>query len=130
VNPAELAALYERITDAADDPEIRLSCPRGHFIAAIALVVAQTIARLPDGQNSWQNILGMSAARGRYHHHDSPRRHPTPPNPRFTVTSTPRGKFATMTCDRCPGWTLTRDYDRLATELAVYALAGHPEYRF
>jgi hypothetical protein len=122
VNPDELAALCERVANAetpTETPEIRLCCPRGHFIAAVSPYIEEA-----DGRST----LGMARAEGRYQHWASARG-PRPNNPGWTLTTTPRGKSVTLSCRRCPRWTLTRDYQRFAVELAVHALAGHREYR-
>ena len=123
MNTDELAALCQRVRDE-QPPEIQVCCPHGHFIVAVAI----TGGSAPFGP------LMMWPALGRDHHlrvRRIPTGAPEPDvdNPDFTVTETPQGLAVALSCRRCPRWTLVRDYQRLAAELAVYALAGHTEHR-
>jgi len=143
VNPDELAALCQRIDAVNPPPEIRVCCPRGHFIAAVGIAAPKLSGpRLGFPTPAGDELL-LIAADGRYHHYrsatgawyqgitdmcSSPPKTP-PKNSGFRQTFTPRGTVVTLSCRRCPRWTLVRDYQRLAVELAVYALEGHREYR-
>jgi hypothetical protein len=128
VNPDELAALLEHFPVGLG-PEIQLQCPRGHFIVDLALGATAGGGELP---------LIMWPAAGRDHHVSKRAVVIGTPdeiaelaagNPGFVVKEGPDGLKVTLSCNRCPRWTLERNYQRLAVQLAVYALAGHPEYR-
>jgi hypothetical protein len=125
------ATLCDRVR--AELPEIRLCCPRGHFLVAVTLSAA-VVNSTP--------ILAMVPAVGRHHAWsrrlvgDRPER---AGNRSFVVAAGPQrlgrsgdplGRTVTLTCKRCPRWApKPRDYQRLAAELAVPALAGHPDHR-
>lgn len=136
VNTDELAALCERIGN--EQLEIRLCCPRGHLIVAVAVGVVSFGGEL---------MLVMAPAVGR--DHSWSRRligdkHELAGNPGFTVNDDPHrpgllrparssshdpfGRTVTLSCRRCRQQSV-RDYQRLAVELAVYALAGHREHK-
>jgi hypothetical protein len=140
VNTEALTALRERIRN--EPKQIRLCCPRGHFIITVELIVLPPEERASAEwhaqavQQGWafddQDQFWIMHGVGRHHHRDERLiREKTEQigNPDFTVKVTPRGLTATLTCRRCPHWVLTRDHQRLAAELAVHALAGHREHR-
>ncbi len=124
-----MAALCARV--AAEAPEIQVCCPRGHFI--VALWLGPGVG--PIGP------LMMWPAVGRDHRIDKRAVliDPTPVqldqldagNPGFTVAETPQGQglAVALSCPRCPRWKPVHDYQRLAAELAAYALAGHQKHR-
>lgn len=116
----ELAALLKRV--ANEHPEIQLCCPRGHFIKAVQI-------------GALGPMLWIYPAIGRQHQTMRAIRpgqrggtHPKRDDSGFTQDGGPLGTV-TLSCKRCPRWTLTRDAQRLAAELAVYALSGHREHK-
>jgi hypothetical protein len=120
VNPDELAALWGRV-DAADPPlEIQLCCPRGHFIVAVALTTL----------TSTKELLWVTPAKGRHHSPAAAGEEDFDDHPHVHLDNTgPHGSTVTLSCDRCPNWKPVFGYQRLAIELAVYALAGNREHR-
>jgi hypothetical protein len=120
VNPDELAALWARVDAADPPPEIRLCCPRGHFLVAVALATLTTT----------RELLWVTPAKGRYHSPAAATFKHLDEHPHLHIDNTgPNGSTVTFSCRRCPNWKPVFGYQRLSVELAVYALAGHREYR-
>lgn len=114
MNTDELAALCERVGDA--QPEIRLYCPSGHFIAHVALSAA-------DGK------LSMRWLRPRKELRRLASRQQSVLYGAVLATADTTAK-ALLECGhrRC-GYRGMFNNQRLAAELAVYALAGHRKHR-
>jgi hypothetical protein len=121
MNTSELATLYERVVN--EHPEIRLHCPHGHFIVSLTLgVISMAGSKMP----TMAPAVGRSHRWGRRLCGDRPE---SIGNPDFVASREPRGMTVKLSCRRCGSWKPKYDYQRLATELAVHALAGHREYR-
>jgi hypothetical protein len=122
VSPDVVRDVVERIRQG-DPREIQVQCPRGHFLVAVRLSVATVV-----GGESW---LSMAPAVGRDHRWlrqriaEHPEREGDPENYQYL----PNGDVVWLRCRRCPNWKPTIHHDRLAVELAVYALAGHRTHR-
>ena len=136
MNTDELTALCERIRNK--QLEIRLCCPRGHFIVAVAvgvvsfgdelmLVMAPEVGR----HHSWsRRLIGDKpelAGNPGFTVNDDPHR-PGLSRPARSSSHDPFGRTVTLSCRRCRQKSV-RDYQRLAVELVVYALAGHREHK-
>jgi len=133
VNSGELAALIKRI--GAEQPgEVRLCCPRGHFIVTVAIVTI-----VPGGLTAAIPLM-LVAAVGR--DHTFAKRpiliDPSPEqlaqldagNPNFVLGVGRNGNpTVTLSCRRCHHWNPVYDYQRLAVHVAMSALAGHEEHR-
>jgi hypothetical protein len=114
---------------------IDVCCPRGHFVGAV-LVFALPAAwppgwPLPPGvPPPPEPLLLMLTAVGRRHGMTPllPGQRPLEARNGVTERGGPRGTVS-LSCRRCPRFTLTRDYQRFAAELAAVALSGRAEYR-
>ena len=72
MNPDELAALCQRVDAADPPPEIRLCCPRGHFIAAVSIIAPKIYgARQGMRPVADDDDLTIAPAHGHYHHYVS-----------------------------------------------------------
>ena len=142
MNPDQQALLCERVGAATQPLEIRVCCPRGHFLAAVSIAAPRFLEPLPGLPPLTGDDLLLVVAEGRYHQRrsavtawyegivgDGPVLIPRP-NPDFALSFTEHGEVVVLSCRRCPGWTpQPRNYQRIAAELATHALAGHREYR-
>lgn len=101
--------------------EIRVCCPRGHFIVAVSLSPLRYegelwLMMLPAvGRDSrFTRRLGVEGIG----------------NPEFEVVDDDAGRLhVQLACRKCRRYQPRREYRRLAVELAAAALDGHTEHR-
>jgi hypothetical protein len=112
VNLEQAGAIRDRLR--GDPRDIRVLCPRGHYIAHIRLHVPDTapepsISMQPRGRS--RRMLSTDQKRADVYgvHAYTPAR---------------GRRYVRVQCPQCP-YDGKFDYEKLAVELAVHALAGH-----